>query len=141
MSHLSLADSVLIAQDIAPQTASANVAGTVFDMQGWDGILYEFNLGAIAASGTFNAIVNNSANANMSGSAAITNATFASVPAGGNTNVYLLDVYRPTNRYVASIAEPATANVTFGSTATRYRRSGVLPPTQAAQQVVKVQVN
>lgn len=141
MGHLSLADSVLFAQDIAPQTASANVAGTTFDMQGWDGILYEFNIGAMASGAVFNAIVNNSPNANMSGSSAVANATFTNIANTSNTNIAIIDVYRPTNRYVASIAEPSTANVTFGSVAIRYRRSGVLPPTQLATQTVKVQVN
>jgi hypothetical protein len=141
MSHQSLADTVLLAQDIAAQTASANVAGTTFDMQGWDGILYEFNIGAMASGATFNAIVNNSANSNMSGSTAVTNATFTSIANTANTNLYILDVWRPTNRYVATIAEPATANVTFGSVAIRYRRSGLLPPTQSASQVIKVAVN
>jgi hypothetical protein len=139
--HLGLSQSTLVAQDIAPQIASANVAGTVFDMQGWDGIMYEFNIGAMASSATFTAIINNSANANMSGSTAVTNATFTSIANTANTNLAIIEVYRPSQRYIASLAEPASANVTFGSTAIRYRRTGVLPPTQVAIQQVLIDVN
>lgn len=141
MSHLSLSDSVLAAQDIVPTTGTSNVNGAIFDMQGWDGIMYLFNIGAITATGTFTAIVNNSANANMAGGAAITNAAVPSVNAASNTNLCILDVYRPTSRYVQSVAQPATANVSFDSVAIRYRRTGLLPPTQSALSVTKVQVN
>jgi hypothetical protein len=142
MSHQALSDTVLVAQDIAPQVASANVNGTTFDMQGWDGIQYEFNIGAMASSATFDARIVSSANSNMSGAANIANAALTQVVAStGNTNLYLIDVWRPSDRYVRSATQPATANVTFGSVATRYRRSGILPPTQAALQQVKVAVN
>jgi hypothetical protein len=140
MSHLSLSDSVLFSQDIAAQTSSANVNGTIYDMQGWDGILYCYDLGAIASGGSFTAYVQNSANANMSGAANVAGAALANIANTANTNIAIIDVYRPSSRYVQDIAVP-NANVTFGVTAVQYRRSGVLPPTQKAQQVVKVQVN
>ena len=147
--HLSLSDSVLVAQDIAPQTASANVSGTVMDMQGWDGCMYEFNIGAMASGATFTASILNSANANMSVNAVVNsnvtgtvvNANLASVANTSNTNIAILDVWRPSLRYVQSLAQPAVANVTFGSVAIRYRRTGVLPPTQTAIQQVKIAAN
>lgn len=138
--HLSLSDSVLVAQDIAPQTASANVNGTVLDMQGWDGCLYEFNLGAIASGGNFSAYVTNSANSNMSGAATVANSALSNIANTSNDNIALIDVFRPSARYLQSVAVPNT-NVTFGSTAIRYRRTGILPPAQSAVQVVKVQAN
>ena len=61
--------------------------------------------------------------------------------ATGNTNSYMIDIYRPTNRYIRSAAVPATANVTVGSIAIRYRGSGLLPVTQTALQTVKVAQN
>ena len=98
--HDSLSDSALVSLDIAAQIASANVNGTAMDMQGWDGCLFVFNLGAMVASATFDARIVSSANANMSGATNITNAAITQVlAASGNTNSYHIDVWRPTNRY------------------------------------------
>jgi hypothetical protein len=63
------------------------------------------------------------------------------VAASGNTNTYMIDVWRPTQRYIRSATQPATANTTFASVAIRYRRGGILPPTQTALQLVKVAAN
>jgi hypothetical protein len=140
MSHSPLYNTVLFSQDIAPQTSSANVAGTTLDTQGWDGVTYEFNLGAMASGATFYAYIQSSANANMSGATNVANAALTSIANTSNSNVALLDVWRPAQRYLQSQAVP-NANCTFGSVAIRYRRSGILPPTQAAVQTVTVQVN
>ena len=140
--HDSLSDGVLVTLDVLASTASANVNGVAMDMSGWDGILYVFNLGAMTATATFDARIVQSANSNMSGATNITNAALTQVLAAtGNTNTYMIDVWRPTSRYVRSATQPATANVTFSSVAIRYRASGLLPPTQTALQTVKVQVN
>lgn len=139
--HDSLSDSVLVTLDIAAQTASANVNGTAMDMSGWDGCLYVFNVGAMASGATFDARIVQSANSNMSGATNITNAAITQLTSTSNTNSVHIDVWRPTNRYIRSATQPATANSTFSSVALRYRASGVLPVTQTAVQTVKVQVN
>jgi hypothetical protein len=139
--HLSLTDTVLVSQDIAAQTASANVNGTALDMQGWDGCLFIFNLGAMASGATFDARLVSSANANMSGAANVTNAALTQVLNTANTNAVAIDLYRPTDRYIRSATMPATANTTFSATAIRYRRGGTNPPTQSLAQVVKLQQN
>lgn len=139
--HMSLSESTLPAQDIAPQSASSNVNGTAMDMAGWDGIQYVFSLGTIASGGTFDARIVSSANANMSGATNITNAALTQVTSATPNNAFIIDVYRPTDRYVRSATQPATAAVLVSSIATRYRRAGILPPTAAALQTVKVQVN
>jgi hypothetical protein len=139
--HDSLSESVLVTLDIAAQTASANVNGTAMDMSGWDGCLYIFNIGAMAASATFDARIVQSANSNMSGATNITNAAITQLASTSNTNSVHIDVWRPTNRYIRSATIPATANTTFSSMAVRYRASGILPVTQTAVQLVKVQVN
>ena len=141
MNHLSLSDSVLFAQDIADQTASANVNGTAIDMQGWTGCLFAFNIGAMGSGATFDARIVSSPNSNMSGATNITNAALTQVTNASNTNVAIIDVWNPSQRYLRSATQPATANVTFGSISVRYRRDGLLPPTQSAQQVVKVAAN
>lgn len=139
--HDSLSESVLVTLDIAAQTASANVNGTAMDMSGWDGCLYVFNVGAMASGATFDARIVQSANSNMSGATNITNAAITQLTSTSNTNSVHIDVWRPTNRYIRSATQPATANSTFSSMAIRYRASGLLPVTQTAVQTVKVQVN
>jgi len=139
--HNSLADSTLIAVDIASQIASAGVNGTAFDMQGWDGICYVFNLGAMTASGTFDARIMASNTSAFTVNSNITNAALTQVANTSNTNAFVIDVYRPTLRYIKSVTTPAVANTQFAVTAIRYRRSGILPPTASALQTVKVAQN
>lgn len=143
MSHLSLADNVLVAQDIPDQIASANVNGTVMDMQGWDGCLFIFNIGTMASGATFDARIISSANSNFSGNSNVTNAAITQVANTANNNVAMIDVWRPSQRYLKSAVQPATANSTFSSIAVRYHRTGILPPTQAATtlQIVRVAAN
>lgn len=138
--HLSMADSVLIAQDIAPANLTSNTNGATLDMQGWDGIMWEFNIGVMASGVTLDAYVQNSANSNFSGPTNITNAALTQVANTSNANLAILDVWRPNLRYVRLATVPG-AGVFCGVTATRYRRTGLLPPTQVAQQIVRVAVN
>ncbi len=141
--HGALSDTVLATLDIGSQIASAGVNGNVIDMEGWSGIEYEFNLGTMAAGATFDARVVSSANANMSGNTNVANAAITQVANTSNTSLVLLDIWRPTDRYVKLVTTPATANSTFSVVVRQYRRAGILPPTQAAStlQVVRVQQN
>ena len=147
--HSSLPNSHLFIQDISPQVSSANVQCVVIDMQGWDGCTFEYNIGAMASGATFTSTIFNSANANMSGNTVVnqnvagtvTNANLASIANTANSNLAIVDVYKPNLRYIQNLAQPATANVTFGVTAIRYRRTGVLPPTQVTQQLVAIVCN
>jgi hypothetical protein len=137
VARLQLSDTVEVQLDVAPQAANANVNGAIVDMQGWDGCLFVYQLGAMAAGSTFTAYAQTSANVNMAGAANVPNAALPAVPNTSNTNVALLDVWGPANRYLQAVAVPAGGNVTFGSVAVRYRRQGLLLPTQAAVAVVK----
>lgn len=139
--HDSLSDSVLVTLDILAQTASANVNGVAMDMAGWDGCLYVFNLGAMANGATFDARIVSATSSSMSGATNVTNAALTQVTNAGNTNSVQIDVWRPSNRWLRSATQPATANTTFSSVAIRYRASGLLPVTQTATQTVRVQVN
>ena len=139
--HQGLSDSVLPAQDIAPQSASSNVNGTVMDMAGWDGIQYVFSLGTIASGGTFDARIVESAASNMAGATNISGAALTQVTSATPNNAFIIDVYKPTLRYLRSATQPATAACLISSIATRYRRNGILPATAVALQTVKVAVN
>ena len=139
--HLSLADSTLVSLDIAPQIASANVNGTEVDMQGWEGCMFVFNLGVMASTATFDARVVSSANANMAGNTNVTNAALTQVTTSKPNNCFIIDVWRPSDRYLRTATQPATANSYLSGVAIRYRHTGILPPTQAASEIVSVAVN
>lgn len=147
--HAPLSNTILTGLDAASQTASANVQGAVWDMQGWDAIEFEFNIGAMANGATFTTTVFTSANANMSGNtvvnqnvnAVVTNANLNSVANGSNTNLFIVDCWKPSTRYVQAVHQPATANVTFSVTTRRYHRVGIVPPTQTATQIVSIVSN
>lgn len=141
--HQGLSDGVLHILDISSQIASVNTNGLTIDTQGWDGIEYKFNVGTMANGATFDARIVSSANSNMSGNTNITNAAITQLTNASNANMVIIDVWRPTNRYVRSAVQAGTANTTWGCIATLYRHTGTSPVTQNANtaQVVKVQVN
>jgi hypothetical protein len=136
--HLSLSDQTLPAIDIPPQSSTSNVNGTAVDMQGWDGCMFVFQIGTVASGGTYDARIVSSANANMSGATNIANAALVQVTSATPNASFIIDVYRPSDRYLRSATQPATAAVLHTSTSIRYRRTGILPPTASATQVVKV---
>ncbi len=147
--HMGLSDSVLITQELGARTASSGAQnGTGVDMQGWEGVLFVIDVGAITGSGTLDAIAQSDDNSgfnsptNVSGVNAAGVNTTASITQVTNANVQvLLEVYRPTERYVRLVATPAANAVLHQATAIRYRRTGVLPPTQSATQRVQVRQN
>lgn len=142
MAHSALSDTVLVKQEIAPANLSSNTNTSTLDMQGWDGVEYEFAIGVMASGVTFDAYVQNSANSNFSGPTNITNAVLTQVANTSNATLQVLDVYKPTNRYVRCSTVPG-AGVFASVVSRRYRRSGILPPTQESttNQIVKVVVN
>lgn len=141
--HQSLSDSVQIIPDIWPQVGSVNANGLTLDTLGWDGVMWVFQVGAMANGSTFDARVVSSANANMSGNTNLTNAAITQLTNASNNNTVIVDVWRPTNRYVRSATMPGTANVNFSAVAYLYRHTGTVPVTQNTNvaQVVKVAVN
>ena len=142
MGHSALSDSVLVKQEIAPANLAANANGTTLDMQGWEGVEFEFAIGVMASGVTFDAYVQGSANSNFSGPTNITNAVLTQVANTSNATLQLLDVYKPSLRYVRVSTIPG-AGVFTSVVSRRYRRDGILPPTQetTTNQRVAVVVN
>lgn len=140
--HSGLSDMVLVQQEIAPANLAANANTNTLDMQGWDGVEFEFAIGVMASGVTFDAYVQTSANSNFSGPANLANAVLTQVANTSNATLQILDVYRPAARYVRCSTIPG-AGVFTSVVSRRYRRGGILPPTQAAttNQVVKIVVN
>lgn len=142
MDHQSPSDVMSWSQEIAPIASAASTAtnGTGVDMQGWEGVLFVLNLGA--TDGTVDMKAQRDDNSGFSSATDITGAAITQVTASGDNKLYLLDVYRPSERYcrvVVTTGAGATADQ-LGVEAIRYRGTGRFPITQhsTVAEVVKV---
>jgi hypothetical protein len=90
----------------------------------------------LGTNGTADAFVASSANSNLSGAAAITNAALTQVVNANTTQI--IEVWRPTNRYLMLNSTGHANGAVISATVDLYHRQGILPPTQSAEQVVKV---
>lgn len=139
MIHLGLSDSVLTKNVRSPINASGTVTNsTGIDMQGWDAARFVINVGVLGTNGTVDANVIGSANSNLSGAVAITNAALTQVVNANTTQI--IEVYRPSTRYIGLATAGHTNGAVISATVDLYRRQGISPATQSAEQVVKVSI-
>jgi len=124
----------------AAVTAASNTDdnSSIFDMSGWDGIMFMVTITDSADTGVATLTAQeNSANSDT-GMTAITGAAAVATSAANddlNSMLLIVDVYRPRERYVQGTITSATANIAFGETiAIRYRGSKV-PITQSTTTV------
>jgi hypothetical protein len=136
MQH-NLSKNVLVSQEVTHRSITGGaVNGAGVDMQGWDGVMFIVDLDAVTGSGTLDARVVRDDN---SGFNSATNISGAALTQMVNANTAgIIDVYRPSERYVRAVITQAANTVIAGVTAVRYRRTGILPPTQSAAEVVVV---
>ena len=149
VAHNSLADSVLTTLEIGPKTANTGTTnGTGVDMQGWEGVMFVVAVGAITGSGKLDGYVDMDDASNFGSATNVTgvNATGSNVNAvltqvaNANTT-HIIDIYRPTERYVRLNLTASVNSVLHGAVAIRYRRAGILPATQSAEKLVRVRMN
>jgi hypothetical protein len=139
--HGGLSSNTLANLDIFPGSGSANVNSNLsVDMQGWDGVAFYIAIGAITGLGTYSAYVQRSAAANMGSPTNVANAALSTACTTANT-LCVLEVWRPSQRYVQCCLSPLVNTVVYSVVSVRYRRGGLLPPTQAATQRVLVAEN
>lgn len=141
--HDSLADRTDPANNIPPQsmTGGAAVNGAAVDMSGWDGAMFILHIGAITGAGTLAARVERDDNSGFNSATNITNAALVNVTNTNPNSIAVIDVWRPSERYVRAVLTQGTNTVVAGATVVRYRRNGILPPTASAVQVVRVAEN
>lgn len=98
-----------VSDAVAAGTTTIN--GTAVDMQGFDGVMFLTLFGAIVTGavtslkGQQGALANGSDGADLAG-------TSVSVADGDDNKVAILDIYRPTDRYVRPVVLRATQNAT-----------------------------
>lgn len=138
--HVGLSDEVLTISHIPVQAITGTaVNGTGIDMSGWDGVKFDIPHGIFGTNGTLNALVQTDDN---SGFNSPTNVNGTSLTQITNANgLAIIEVYRPSERYVRLQLTGQANGVTAGVLATRFRATGILPPTQTAVQVLKVASN
>lgn len=132
MRHQTLKNALVSVDAIAQLNIATAVQGIGVDMLGWDSVAFIAAVNAQGTGGTFDMRVVGSANANFNNGtntngtniagAAITQV--AAVATANNT--YVVEVHRPTNRYVKAIYVCGN-NANFSAIAIRSRGQTRLP--------------
>lgn len=137
--HLGAADSLLITSVRGPINADATVTNSnAIDMSGWMGVSFVIPIGVLGTNGTVDALVQRDDNSGFNSPTNINGAALTQIT---NANgLAIIDVWRPSERYVRLQTKGQTNGALIAATAIRYRGS-VLPPTQTAVQYVKVAEN
>lgn len=140
--HIGLSDSALFTSHISTRALVATaVNGTAVDMAGWDDVAFLVQAGVFGTNGTLDGLVQTAPDSGFNTVTNVTNSNLVQIPAANANSIVILEVGRPTARYVRLQLTGQTNGVTAGATSIQYRRNGILPPTQAAQQVIKVAQN
>ncbi len=136
-----LFDEVLVTDEINPISSSTVLNGTGVDMSGWAGALFLVNIGLIAATGTVDVKVQRDGDSGFSDPTDLTPA--ATQLADTADNQFLLlsvpaEILPAGEKFLRIVVTPATAAALISASVTRFRREGGLPPTQVADQTIKV---
>lgn len=141
--HQSLLESNLIKREIDP-VSGAGENGVGVDMlagnDSFDGVLFVASIGAGAFTKDFKA--QSDTVSNFATAADIANTPITQLAAGSVNKIAVIDVFRPTNRFVRSVFAGGGA-VVHSAISIRYRATGRLPVTQDTDtvQVVKLAQN
>jgi hypothetical protein len=121
----------------------ANALSAVTDMVGYDRVKFIAQIGAMVNASTLDIFAVESNESNLGNATNITGAALVQVANTANNSVQIIDIHRPSKRYVGVYSNAGTANVTLlGILAERFRGSGVMPATQTAgHQYVAVAAN
>ncbi len=140
--HVGLSDSVLFTSHISTRALVASaVNGTAVDMQGWDDVAFIVQAGVFGTNGTLDGLLQTAPDSGFNTVTNVTNSNLVQIAAGNANSIVILELGRPTARYVRLQLTGQTNGVTAGATTMQYRRNGILPPTQTAQQIIKIAQN
>lgn len=142
MPHLGLGDTYLVTNHISLRSLTGTaVNGTAVDMSGWSAVQFIIPAGIFGTNGTLDGLVQTDDNSGFNSPTNVTNSNLTQIPAANANAVAVIELWRPTERYVRLQLTGQTNGVTGGAVAIQYGRTGTLPPTAAAQQTVKVAQN
>jgi len=124
---------------LSGRSASAVANGTAVDMKGWDGARFVIALGTFGVNSTFDGLCQTAPDSGFNTVTNVTNSNLTQIVAANG--IAVVDVFRPTARYIRFQATPAVNAIVYSVTVDQYRRNGILPPTQAAVQTIRVAQN
>jgi hypothetical protein len=106
--NLSQGVQIRTALDYASAAAVRN--GAEFDMQGFDGVLMVVKFAAVAAAGAFSIKAQQDVVTGMGGAADLAGSGIA-VANDDDDQIFILDIYRPTERFVRVVVVKDATNV------------------------------
>lgn len=120
---------VVLAPVLVDQSA-ANTVGAAVDMQGYDRVVFIYQLGAMVNGASLSSWASESSESNMGNATNITDGALVNVTNTYNNTIQILDIFRPSKRYVSVNVDAVAANITLlGVSALRFRGTGTNPPT------------
>ena len=108
------------------------VNGTAIDTQGYDGVAFVCSLGALTATQVTSLKAQQGDLANGSDAVDIAGAATAAAADADSNKLLVVDVRRPTHRYVRPVVLRATANAVINSVIAILYRGAVAPSVQDA---------
>lgn len=103
----------------AGAAAATDIAGAIIDTQGFGGVAFIAQLGAIVAGAVTSLKVREGAESNLSDATDVTGLTLT-VADTDDEDIKVLDYHRPAKRYVQLYADRATQNATITAIAALY---------------------
>lgn len=101
-----------VSNAVAAGTSAVN--GAVIDMEGFEGCVFVVTFGAIVSGAVTSIKAQQGAASDLSDAADLAN-TSVSVADDDDNQIFYLDIYRPTERYIRPVVSRATQNATIDS--------------------------
>lgn len=117
----------------AAAAGQTDVASSILDMAGFDGVLFVALLGDVTDTSVLTLTAQQNTANSTSGMAALTGtATFTAGASDADSKAMILDVIRPVERYVRAVLSRGTANAAVDGILAIQYRAGTKPCTQDA---------
>lgn len=134
---MNLLKNAKIHECLAPVAAGATIDSNSdrLDMQGWDGVVFILPITDSVATGVATLKVEQNTADSDTGMAALSGATATATCATNddlNNTLLIVEVNKPTERYVQGVATSATANIAYGNMIAIQYRGRSAPVTQPA---------
>lgn len=114
---MNLSKQVAISQAITPTAGAAgtdDINGATLDMAGFEGVLIEVTFGAITAGAATSIKAQQGAASNLSDAADLAG-TAQTIADDDDGQIFYIDLYRPTERYVRVVVDRGTQNAVVAS--------------------------
>lgn len=126
-----------IQEVMAPVTAGASIDQNSdrLDMSGWDGVIFIVPITDSVNTGVATLTIEQNTADSDTGMAALAGAVATATSAADddlNNQLLVVDLFRPTERYVQGVVTSATANIAFGNMVAIQYMGRKLPVTQPA---------